>query len=95
MQSIRIEKTTMPKSKPDAAVLGFGKYFTDHMFMMEYTPDKGLARCKNRAVWAPFLSAPRRRYFVTGAEIFEGLKAYRTPKGERSSCSAPPRISKG
>lgn len=38
MQSIRIEKTTMPKSKPDAAVLGFGKYFTDHMFMMEYTP---------------------------------------------------------
>ena len=38
---IKITKTTCPKEKPEASVLGFGKYFTDHMFVMDYTPDKG------------------------------------------------------
>ncbi len=32
---IRIEKTTTPKNKPDQSNLGFGKIFTDHMFVME------------------------------------------------------------
>ena len=35
------EKTAAPKEKPNADVLGFGKYFTDHMFVMEYSPEKG------------------------------------------------------
>jgi len=34
---IKIEKTKSPKQKPDQANLGFGKYFTDHMFIMDYT----------------------------------------------------------
>ena len=34
--SIRIERTTAPKAKTPAAQLGFGKVFTDHMFIMEY-----------------------------------------------------------
>ena len=38
---IKITRTTCPKEKPEDSVLGFGKYFTDHMFMMDYTPDKG------------------------------------------------------
>ena len=38
---IKITKTTCSKEKPEASVLGFGKYFTDHMFLMDYTPDKG------------------------------------------------------
>ena len=41
MQSIRVEKVTMPKEKPDPGRLGFGKYFTDHMFVMEYSEGKG------------------------------------------------------
>ena len=38
---ITITKTTAPKTKPDSAKLGFGKYFTDHMFIMDYTEGQG------------------------------------------------------
>ena len=40
--NITINKTTEPKQKPqDESSLGFGKIFTDHMFLMDYTPEKG------------------------------------------------------
>ena len=38
---IKIVKTTTPKEKPAANALGFGKYFTDHMFVMDYSVEKG------------------------------------------------------
>ena len=39
---ITIEKTTHPKAKPtDESQLGFGRIFTDHMFLMNYSADKG------------------------------------------------------
>ena len=43
---IKIERTTAPKPKPDQKALGFGKYLTDHMFLMDYNPSKALLfRC--------------------------------------------------
>ena len=37
MLDIKITRTTAPKAKPaDETKLGFGKKFTDHMFVMEY-----------------------------------------------------------
>ena len=37
MLDIQITKTTSPKAKPaDESKLGFGKIFTDHMFVMDY-----------------------------------------------------------
>ena len=42
MLNIRVEKTTNPKVKPDfTKPLPFGKIFTDHMFIMNYTEGKG------------------------------------------------------
>ena len=42
MQKITIERTTAPKAKPtDETKLGFGKIFTDHMFIMDYDTCKG------------------------------------------------------
>ena len=39
MLDIKIVRTTEPKAKPqDESKLGFGKIFTDHMFLMDYTP---------------------------------------------------------
>ena len=39
---IKFVKTTAPKQKPaDEAHLGFGKIFTDHMFIVEYTVGTG------------------------------------------------------
>ena len=38
MLDIKITRTTSPKEKPqDESKLGFGKKFTDHMFVMDYT----------------------------------------------------------
>ena len=41
MLDIKITRTTAPKAKPDESNLGFGKKFTDHMFVMDYTEGKG------------------------------------------------------
>ncbi|MDR1629473.1 MAG: branched chain amino acid aminotransferase, partial [Oscillospiraceae bacterium] len=39
---IKIERTTNPKQKPaDQSKLGFGNYFTDHMFIMNYDLGEG------------------------------------------------------
>ena len=39
--NIRFEKATTLKEKPQDNVLGFGKYFTDHMFLMNYDTENG------------------------------------------------------
>ena len=77
---IKITKTTCPKEKPDASVLGFGKYFTDHMFLMDYTPDKGWHDARI-IPYGPLPLSPACTALHYGSEIFEGLKAYRRPDG--------------
>ena len=78
---IRIEKTTAPKAKTAADSLGFGKVFTDHMFITEYKPGEGWT--DPRIIPFSNLSLhPASTVFHYGAEIFEGLKAYRTPDGK-------------
>ena len=78
---IRIEKTTSPKAKPsDESKLGFGKLFSDHMFLMDYEAGKGWYDA--RIVPFQDLSfSPGCAVFHYGCEIFEGLKAYRTADG--------------
>ena len=79
---IKITKTTSPKQKPaPGQPLGFGKIFTDHMFVMDYTEGKGWH--DPRIVPYENLSlAPSAMVFHYGQEMFEGLKAY---KGEDGS----------
>ena len=40
---IEINLSSTKKQKPSFDHLQFGKYFTDHMFIMDYTEGKGLA----------------------------------------------------
>lgn len=78
---IKVEKTNSPKVKPDDNTLGFGEIFTDHMFVMDYSPEKGWHDAKI----IPFANLslhPAATVFHYGAEIFEGLKAYRTSSGD-------------
>ena len=78
--NIRIEKTTSPAQKPDSAKLGFGRYFTDHMFIMDYSPADGW----HDARIVPFSNLslhPAATVFHYGAEVFEGMKAYRREDG--------------
>lgn len=77
---IKITKTTAPKEKPDSSTLGFGKIFTDHMFIMDYSADKGW----HDARIVPFENIslhPASTVLHYGSEIFEGLKAYRRADG--------------
>ncbi|MBQ2971281.1 MAG: branched-chain amino acid aminotransferase [Ruminococcus sp.] len=74
--NITITKTTTPKQKPDESSLGFGKIFTDHMFMMDYNKETGWTNA--RIVPFENLSIhPASTVLHYGSEIFEGLKAYR------------------
>lgn len=38
---IALEKSKNLKTKPDWNNLGFGIYYTDHMFIMDYTEGRG------------------------------------------------------
>ncbi len=76
---IRIENTKTPGVKVTEN-LGFGKHFTDHMFMMDYNVEKGWYDARI----VPFANLslhPAATVFHYGAEIFEGLKAYRIADG--------------
>ena len=78
---ITIQKTTAPKQKPDQTKLGFGNYFTDHMFIMNY--DEGDGWHDPRIVpYGPFALDPASMVLHYAQEIFEGLKAYRTAEGK-------------
>lgn len=78
---IKITKTTSPKQKPaDLSKLGFGQYYTDHMFIMNY--DEGEGWHDARIVpYGPFEIDPASMVLHYAQEIFEGLKAYRTSDG--------------
>ena len=40
-KTIKITKTDAPKTMPAEDKLGFGKVFSDHMFIMDYEKEKG------------------------------------------------------
>jgi len=80
-QEIKVVKTTNPKTKPtDQSKLGFGLHFTDHMFTMDYSPEKGWHDAKVTP-YAPLELDPAAMVLHYGQAIFEGLKAYRTEDG--------------
>ena len=76
-----ITRTTTPKEKPtDCKSLGFGKYFTDHMLIMDY--DEGQGWHDGRIIpYGPISFDPGATTLHYGQMMFEGLKAYRNPEG--------------
>lgn len=78
---IKITKTTTPKQKPtDQTTLGFGKYYTDHMLIMNY--DDGQGWHDARIVpYGPISLDPAAMCLHYGQEVFEGMKAYKTEDG--------------
>ena len=81
MLDIKITRTQTPKEKPDETKLGFGKIFTDHMFIMDYTEGKGWHDPRIEPYHNLSLS-PASMVFHYGQEMFEGLKAYRGADGK-------------
>ena len=76
-----IQRTPSPKPKPDPDTLKFGKTFSDHMFLMEYSSEKGWH--DGRIVpYGPISLDPAAAVLHYGQEMFEGMKAYRSPDGQ-------------
>ncbi len=79
---ISVTLTGNPKTKPaDASALGFGKIFTDHMFLMEYNKEEGWHNARI-VPYGDLSISPASTVLHYGAEVFEGMKAYRRPDGE-------------
>ena len=80
MLDIKITRTTNPKAKPEGP-LGFGKIFTDHMFIMNYTEGKGW-HDPRIVPYQDLTLSPACMVFHYGQEMFEGLKAYKGEDGK-------------
>lgn len=82
MAEIKIELTKNKKPRPtDESKLGFGKCFTDHMFVMDYTVGKGWHDAKI-VPYGPLELDPSASVFHYGQEVFEGMKAYKIKNGD-------------
>ena len=68
------------KPRPKDSELGFGKYTTDHMFLMEYCPARGWHKARIEPYRALSLD-PTAMVLHYNQEVFEGLKAYHLPDG--------------
>ena len=78
MYNFNITLTKTPKEKPELNDrLPFGKYFTDHMFIMDYEEGKGWFDPRVET-YAPLSLQPATSCLHYAQETFEGMKAYRT-----------------
>jgi branched-chain amino acid aminotransferase len=78
---MQITLSTTKKEKPQADQLEFGKQFTDHMFIMDYTQGQGW-HDPRIVPYQPLSLEPSAMIFHYGQSVFEGLKAYATPEDE-------------
>ncbi|MBQ3482934.1 MAG: branched-chain amino acid aminotransferase [Clostridia bacterium] len=78
--NIAITKTTTPKVMPPEEKLGFGKVFSDHMLRVDWDVENGWHDARIEP-FGPISIHPASTVLHYGAEIFEGLKAYRRADG--------------
>ena len=77
MIEITLTKAEKVSSLPMDNELGFGKIFTDHMFMMDYMTGKGW-HSPRIVPFGDFPANPSMTVFHYGQAIFEGMKAFRS-----------------
>lgn len=75
---IKIKEVKNKKQKPsDKEDIVFGSIFTDHMFVMDYTEEKGWHNPRIEE-YKDFKISPAALVFHYGQSSFEGMKAYKT-----------------
>jgi branched-chain amino acid aminotransferase len=74
---LKISQTDRLAPKPQDSQLGFGNIFTDHMFNMDYHPEKGWHDARIES-YQPIEMDPATMVLHYGQAVFEGLKAFRT-----------------
>ncbi|MDU4960289.1 MAG: branched-chain amino acid aminotransferase [Sporomusaceae bacterium] len=80
MAAIAVSKVATPGTMPDASKLGFGKIFSDHMFVMDYETGKGWHSPRIEP-YKEFELSPAAMVLHYGQAIFEGIKAFHTEDG--------------
>jgi branched-chain amino acid aminotransferase len=78
---VAFEKTTTPKTRPHEDTYGFGKYFTDHMFMCDYAEVTGW-HSPRIVPYQPIRLDPGASVLHYGQALFEGMKAFRGVDGK-------------
>lgn len=82
MQDIKINKTTALKIKPfDKEGFKVGKYFTDHMFVMDYEANHGWYNPRI-IPYSPISLDPSAMCLHYGQISFEDIKAFRSENGD-------------
>lgn len=79
--SVQVNLCSSGKEKPNSDQLQFGRVFTDHMFIMDYSDTSGW----HDARIVPYQQIsidPSAMVFHYGQSVFEGLKAYLSPDGD-------------
>ena len=82
-ERLRIRKVSREKARKrprDESKLGFGQFFSDHMFLLDYSTEKGWHRPRIEP-YHTFSLSPAAMVLHYGQEVFEGLKAYRGENG--------------
>lgn len=79
--SIPVNHCSTQKEKPESDQLQFGRFFTDHMFIMDYSEPIGWHDARI-VPYQQITIDPSAMVFHYGQSVFEGLKAYLTPDGE-------------
>lgn len=77
---ITLNPNAVPAEKRAALVAegGFGKYYTDHMVVCDWSESDGWSE-PELVPYGPITLDPATAVFHYGQEIFEGMKAYRQP----------------
>ena len=80
--AIPVMRTRTPKARPAESELGFGKFFTDHLFRVDFAEGKGWHSARIEP-YGPIALDPAASALHYGQAIFEGLKAFRHADGMR------------
>ncbi len=72
---VAVTKTSQPGSLPVSGEYGFGRYFTDHMFTVDFETERGWFDLRVTP-YAPILMDPGASVLHYGQALFEGMKAY-------------------
>ncbi len=76
--TFNIKERTTPVELPES--LGFGKIFSDHVFQMDYSPEKGWHNPEITAA-TNLPMHPATMFIHYGQAVFEGLKAFKQTDG--------------
>jgi len=81
MISIQKHFSTTLKTLPPPEKLGFGQYFSDHLFAMKYSEADGWYQAEVKP-YGPFAIDPGASVLHYGQALFEGMKAFRQHNGK-------------